>query len=168
MIIIKYICLILIFITSSKIGFIKSKGFKKRVEELNKIEISFNLFKTKIEYTNDVIEDIFKQISSIIYNDRTNIFLNTIDKKDNKKLFESWSISLEENLYLKEDDKELLKIFGKNLGKLDKKGQVFQLDEAISLIKKQIQNAEEEVKKNEKMYKSLGTIIGAVIVIILI
>lgn len=168
MIIIKYICLILIFITSSKIGFIKSKGFKKRVEELNKIEISFNLFKTKIEYTNDVIEDIFKQISSIIYNDRTNIFLNTIDKKDNKKLFESWSISLEENLYLKEDDKELLKIFGKNLGKLDKKGQVFQLDEVISLIKKQIQNAEEEVKKNEKMYKSLGTIIGAVIVIILI
>ena len=168
MIIIKYICLILIFLTSSTIGFIKSKNLKKRVEELNKIESSFNLFKTKIEYTNDVIEDIFKQISSIIYNDRTNIFLNTIDKKDNKKLFESWSISLEENLYLKEDDKELLKIFGKNLGKLDKKGQVFQLDEVISLIKKQIQNAEEEVKKNEKMYKSLGTIIGAVIVIILI
>lgn len=168
MIIIKYICLILIFLTSSKIGFIKSKNLKKRVEELNKIESSFNLFKTKIEYTNDVIEDIFKQISSIIYNNRINIFLNTIDKKDNKRLFESWSISLEENLYLKEDDKELLKIFGKNLGKLDKKGQVFQLDEIISLIKKQIQNAEEEVKKNEKMYKSLGTIIGAVIVIILI
>lgn len=168
MIIIKYICLILIFLTSSKIGFIKSKGLKKRVEELNKIESSFNLFKTKIEYTNDVIEDIFKQISSIIYNDKTNIFFNTIDKKDNKKLFESWSISLEENLYLKEDDKELLKIFGKNLGKLDKKGQVFQLDEIISLIKKQIQNAEEEVKKNEKMYKSLGSIIGAIIVIIMI
>ena len=168
MIIIKYICLILIFLTSSKIGFIKSKNLKKRVEELNKIESSFNFFKTKIEYTNDVIEDIFKQISSIIYNNRANIFLNTIDKKDNKRLFESWSTSLEENLFLKEDDKELLKIFGKNLGKLDKKGQVFQLDEVISLIKKQIQNAEEEVKKNEKMYKSLGTIIGAVIVIILI
>lgn len=168
MIIIKYICLILIFLTSSKIGFIKSKSLKKRVEELNKIESSFNLFKTKIEYTNDVIEDIFKQISSIIYNNRANIFLNTIDKKDNKRLFESWSISLEENLFLKEDDKELLKIFGKNLGKLDKKGQVFQLDEIISLIKKQIQNAEEEVKKNEKMYKSLGAIFGAIIVIILI
>lgn len=168
MIIIKYICLILIFLTSSKIGFIKSKNLKKRVEELNKIESSFNLFKTKIEYTNDVIEDIFKQISSIIYNNKANIFLNTINKKDNKKLFESWSTSLEENLYLKEDDKELLKIFGKNLGKLDKKGQVFQLDEIISLIKKQIQKAEEEVKKNEKMYKSLGSIIGAIIVIILI
>lgn len=168
MIIIKYICLILIFLTSSKIGFMKSKILKKRVEELNKIESSFNFFKTKIEYTNDVIEDIFKQISSIIYNNRANIFLNTIDKKDNKRLFESWSTSLEENLFLKEDDKELLKIFGKNLGKLDKKGQVFQLDEIISLIKKQIQNAEEEVKKNEKMYKSLGSIIGAIIVIIMI
>ena len=75
---------------------------------------------------------------------------------------------MEENFYLKEVDIELLKIFGKNLGKLDKNGQVFQLDEVISLIKKQIQNAEEEVKKNGKMYKSLGTIIGAVIVIILI
>ncbi len=168
MIIIKYICLICIFLTSSKIGFIKSKNLKKRVEELNKIESSFNLFKTKIEYTNDVIEDIFNQISSIIYSNRTNIFFNTINKKENKKLFESWSSSLEENLYLKEDDKELLKIFGKNLGKLDKKGQVFQLDEIISLIKKQIQKAEEDVKKNEKMYKSLGSIIGAIIVIILI
>ena len=168
MIIIKYICLIFIFLTSSQIGLIKSKNFKKRVEELNKIESSFNLFKTKIEYTNDVIEDIFKQISSIIYNDRTNIFLNTIDKNDNKRLFESWSTSLDENLFLKEDDKELLKIFGKNLGKLDKKGQVFQVDVIISLIKKQIKKAEEDVKKNEKMYKSLGSIIRAIIVIILI
>lgn len=168
MIIVKYICLIFIFLTSSQIGLIKSQNFKKRVEELNKIESSFNLFKTKIEYTNDVIEDIFSQISLIIYSNRTNIFFNTINKKENKKLFESWSSSLEENLYLKEDDKELLKIFGKNLGKLDKKGQVFQLDEIISLIKKQIQKAEEDVKKNEKMYKSLGSIIGAIIVIILI
>ena len=168
MIIVKYICLIFIFLTSSQIGLIKSQNFKKRVEELNKIESSFNLFKTKIEYTNDVIEDIFSQISLIIYSNRTNIFFNTINKKENKKLFESWSSSLEENLNLNEDDKELLKIFGKNLGKLDKKGQVFQLDEIISLIKKQIQKAEEDVKKNEKMYKSLGSIIGAIIVIILI
>ena len=138
MIIIKYICLILIFAISSKIGIIKSKKLKNRVEELNKIESSFNLFKTKIEYTNDIIEDIFKQISVVIYNNRNNIFLETINKENKMNLFDNWVISLDENLYLKDDDKEILKIFGKNLGKLDKKGQVSQLDETIALIKKQI------------------------------
>lgn len=168
MIIIKYICLILIFIITSKIGFIKAKSLKNRVDELNKIESSFNLFKTKIEFTNDIIEEIFKQISVVIYNNKSNLFLETINKPNKRNLLENWNISLEDNNYLKEDDKEILRIFGKNLGKLDKKGQVSQLKETINLIKKQTQYAEKEVLKNEKMYKSLGSIIGAVIVIILI
>ena len=124
---------------------------KVEQEELKKIQNALAMMKSKIEFTYEPLKNIFEEISRIIYKDEENIFLNTIDKNDNKRLFESWSTSLEENLFLKEDDKELLKIFGKNLGKLDKKGQVFQLDEIISLIKKQIQNAEEEVKKNEKM-----------------
>lgn len=38
----------------------------------------------------------------------------------------------------------------------------------MSFLDKQIKTAEEECKKNEKMYRTLGTIVGLAIVIILI
>ncbi|MGN1299191.1 MAG: stage III sporulation protein AB [Candidatus Scatovivens sp.] len=168
MIILKCTCLILIFIISSKIGFIKAKSFRTRVDELTKIESALNFFKTKILYTNETIGNIFFQISKVIYNDESNIFLGTIDKPQKQDIYENWSFCLNDNKYLRNDDKQILNIFGKSLGKLDKNGQLSQIDESISLIKKQINIAEKEKEKNEKLYKSLGSIIGAIIVIILI
>ena len=43
-----------------------------------------------------------------------------------------------------------------------------EIEITLNFIDKQIIKAEEERKKNEKMYRSLGTIVGLAIVIILI
>lgn len=53
-------------------------------------------------------------------------------------------------------------------GKTDVEGQVAQIETTKSFIDVQINKAEEERNKNEKMYKTLGTVIGIAIVIILI
>ena len=53
------------------------------------------------------------------------------------------------------------------LGKTDIEGQMSEIGQFMVLLEDQIKNAEEERKKNSKMYKSLGTIIGLAIVIIL-
>ena len=53
------------------------------------------------------------------------------------------------------------------LGKTDVNGQVSELNLSIGFIDSQIEKAEEECKKSEKMYKSLGSIAGLAIVIIL-
>lgn len=42
-----------------------------------------------------------------------------------------------------------------------------EINQFQTILKVQIENAEEEKNKNAKMYKSLGTIIGLAIVIIL-
>lgn len=47
-------------------------------------------------------------------------------------------------------------------------GQVSEIELTSSFIDMQINKAEEERKKNEKMYRTLGTVIGLAIVIILI
>ena len=70
-------------------------------------------------------------------------------------------------LNLKNEDIELIKSFGNMLGKTDIEGQISEINQFITLINGQIAVAEEEKNKNSKMYKSLGTIIGLVIVIIL-
>ena len=121
MIILKLICLFLIFFISMKIGFIMANTYKLRLNSLENIKTSLNLFKTKIEYTNDSIIEVFNQISKIIYEDKDNIFKNVITNLEKDELYENWQKSLLNEEILKEDDKQILKLFGKNLGKLDKK-----------------------------------------------
>ena len=121
MIILKLICLFLIFFISMKIGFILANRYKLRLNSLENIKTSLNLFKTKIEYTNDTVAQVFNQISKIIYEDKENIFKSTITNLEKDQLYENWKNCLLNEKILKEDDKQILKIFGKNLGKLDKK-----------------------------------------------
>ena len=47
-------------------------------------------------------------------------------------------------------------------------GQLNEINLNISFLDKQINIAEEECRKNEKMYRTLGTILGLAIIIILI
>ena len=53
------------------------------------------------------------------------------------------------------------------LGETDLEGQISQIDITLSFLDKQIQEAETEKNKNEKLYKKLGTIMGLALVIIL-
>ena len=53
-------------------------------------------------------------------------------------------------------------------GKTDIEGQMSEINLFKELLKNQIKKAEEEKRKNLKMYRSLGTIVGLTIIIILI
>lgn len=115
MIFVKYVFLFLIFITSSYIGILKSKSFENRVSELQKFKSALNMLKTKIEFTHEPIKNIFKDISEVIYENSQNIFLLT---NVSENLYLSWCSSLESSNYLKTEDKEIIKAFGKQLRKV--------------------------------------------------
>ena len=53
------------------------------------------------------------------------------------------------------------------LGKTNLEGQVREIELTQSFLKKQIEDAEQERQKNEKLYKTLGMTIGLAIVILL-
>ena len=55
----------------------------------------------------------------------------------------------------------------KLLGKTNLEGQVSEIKLTQSFLKKQIEYAEQERQKNEKLYKTLGMTIGLAIVILL-
>lgn len=84
---------------------------------------------------------------------------------------EAWQTSVEDCKNFLEFNKEDLRFIisiGNMLGKTDIDGQVSELNLSMGLIDSQIEKAEEYCKKSEKMYRSLGSIVGLVIIIILI
>ena len=62
----------------------------------------------------------------------------------------------------------MLKGLSSLLGKVDLEGQVREVELVDHFLDKQIEIAQEESKKSEKMYKTLGVTIGLAMVIIFI
>lgn len=169
MLIIKNFILIFILIISTYIGFYKSKEYIKRVEELKKYENALNMFKAKIEFTYAPIKEIFENISKSIYQNQNNIFKMTIENLKYKDISEVWINSIENyDGSLNKEDKEIIKMFGKLLGKTDKNGQISEIKLSQNFIEAQIEKAEIEKLKNVKLYRSLGIIVGLGIIVIFI
>lgn len=167
MFLIKGTILIGIIIISSYIGILKSKTYENRVIELNQFQNALVMFKSKIEFTYEPLKNIFEDISKVIYSKEDNIFKKTIQKEEN--IYDAWSNAIDESkTFMTSEDKEIIRMMGKLLGKTDIKGQVNEILLTESLIKKQIEKAEYEKNKNVKLYKTMGVVLGIGICIILI
>lgn len=161
MIVIKGILLALIIVTSSLIGNIKSKTFQKRYLELKKFKSGLGIFKSKLEFTYEPVNEIFTDISKLVYEDEENIFKRFTENND-------WNLAVDTQNNFNNEDKEVAKNLGKMLGRLDKSGQLNEINLVDSFIDKQIENAFEVMKKNEKLYKVLGRSAGIAIAIMFI
>ncbi|MCI8309732.1 MAG: hypothetical protein HFJ45_06055 [Clostridia bacterium] len=115
------------------------------------------------------MEKSLSGISSSIYGDRDNIFNNFCNSLNKVDASLSWNEALNStHNSLKDEDREVLSMLGKMLGKTDKFGQIQEIDIVSKFLDKQIENSEEEKRKNEKLYKTLGIVCGLTLAIILV
>lgn len=166
---IKYFILFIIFILSNIIGKAIAGKYTYRLEELKEMKNALNIFKSKIKFTYEPIPEIFSEISKSTNKNIAKIFEVAKNEMKNRTAEEAWKIAIsnsENNL--NKEDKDTLNMMSKMLGKSDVEGQISQIDITQNFIDKQIQNAEYERNKNEKLYKKLGTVIGLALVIILV
>ena len=169
MFLIKWIILFLIFSSSLTIGILVSKKYLNRVKELKEMKNALNMFETKIKYTYASLPEIFEEISNIIQNNIGGIFEISAKKMKSTSAGTAWEEAIDEsNIYLKKEDKTILKGLGRLLGKTEIEGQISEIKLVKTFLDTQINLAEDEKSKNEKMYKTLGGIIGLALVIILI
>ncbi len=173
MIIVKYFILFIIFSGVSIVGNLVSKKYKNRVNELKDFKEFCNILESKIKFTYEPLGEIFEEISDLIC-EKNNVSLlikKTASKLKEQDFKSAWIDEIElqkSNFNLKTEDINVIKGLGNMLGKTDMQGQLSEISLTSEFLDTQIQEAEYECKKNEKMYRSLGTIVGLAIVIILI
>ena len=81
--IVKYIMLVLIFISSTIIGKFLSKKYTDRLAELEEMKNALNIFKSKIKFTYEPISEIFQEIAKTTIPNISNIFTKTVEKMEN-------------------------------------------------------------------------------------
>lgn len=168
--IIKFMVLILVFASSLSIGFLIAKKYENRVKELKDVKNALNMFETKIKFTYASVPEIFEEIAKQFGEEIVGQIFRTasILMKD-KSAGEAWNEGIETvNSNMTLEDKSTIKNLGKLLGKTDLEGQISEIKLVTDLLNTQIELAEIERRKNEKMYKTLGGIIGLTLVIIFV
>ena len=169
MFIIKLIIYITIFCVSSGIGFIYSKKYIDRENELKEIKSALNICKTKMKFTYETIPEIFKYISNSMNGNVKKLFQKACEKMKTENAGEAWKQALDDTeLNINNEDKEVLKSFSKLLGKTSLEGQISEIELTCEFLDVQIKKAEIDRNKNEKLYRTLGIVGGAGMVIILI
>lgn len=169
MFIIKTIILIIIFSTSSAIGIVISKKYSNRVQNLKEIKSALNIFETKIKFTYEPIPEIFKEISQNTYKSVSEVFEAASNKMKEMSAGDAWNEAIDNsNIEITKEDKNVLKGLSKLLGKTNIEGQISEIKLTTKFLDKQIETAERQKEKNEKLYKTLGMTIGLAIVILLI
>lgn len=153
---VKYLILIFIFGTTSFIGILIGKKYSNRVKELQEIKNALAMFEAKIKFTYEPIPEIFKEISDKFGENIGQIFKNSSNKMRNKTADIAWCEAIDEsNNNLNKEDKEVLKALSKLLGKTDINGQISEIKLVSNFLNTQIEVAQKEKEKNEKMYKTL-------------
>ena len=156
MVVLKFISLFAILILSSYTGIIISNKYKNRVIELKEIKRALNIFETKIKYTYEPIPDIFAEISGNLNEIVAKIFKSASEKMSTVIAKEAWVEAINESKNnMNKEDKDIIKGLGKLLGKTDIEGQVSQIELTDKFIDSQIEKAQQEYEKNNKLYKTL-------------
>lgn len=169
MLVLKIVIYTCIFLSSSAIGLLISKKYEERVNQLKEFKNALNMFETKIKFTYEPIPEIFDQISKQMQTTVGRTFKLASSNMEVLTAGDAWDIAVDTNvLSINDEDKSILKNLSKLLGKTDIDGQISQIELTNGFLDEQIEKAEKERAKSEKMYRTLGMVIGLAIVIILI
>lgn len=165
---IKLFILFLIFLSSLRAGKIIAKKYSNRVDELKEMKNALNMFLTKIKFTYESVPEAFIEIGNSVNGNIGKIFRTASENMKEKAAGEAWEEVIEKTeTSLTEEDKGIIKNMGRMLGKTDLDGQISEIKLVQNFLNTQIEIAEREKQKNEKLYKTLGGVVGLAVVIIL-
>ncbi len=173
MLLLKTLMLINIFFICTILGLSFGNRYSKRLNGLSDLQEVTRLLQTDLLVfltpipiaIESIAEKTSKGMSEILH------FMSEKIEKDESgdlyPIFSEASYILKEKFNLEPEDIEAFKSLGKVIGRTNREDQSLQLNYILDSLQGLIYEAKEEKTKYEKMYSSLGIILGLGIVIIL-
>lgn len=170
----KLILCILILLAGVGIGHLKARTYDNRVYHLQELITTLKVLESEMKYRMDPLPELLMRVSGI-KEGMSAALLETagflLKNQAARDLPDCWSEAVEtafRESALNREDKRIISDLGIELGKTDMESQTGMFQRTFSLLEAQAAEAVEEKKTKGKMYKSLGTAIGVLIVILFI
>ncbi|MBR0596640.1 stage III sporulation protein AB [Sinanaerobacter chloroacetimidivorans] len=171
---VKIILCILIIIAGIAAGHLKARTYENRVLHLQDLITTIKILESEMKYRLDPLPEIFIKISGMKISLAGRLFETTsrLLREDFAHDFANcWNQAVElvyKDSSLTRADKQVLSDLGIELGKTDMGSQYSLFSRAYTLLDAQVAEAAEEKRTKGKMYKSLGTAVGVLVVILLV
>jgi len=165
---------IIVILSCSFIGMILSRDCVRRPSQLRELQSILQMLENQISYLCNVITEAFEKIAMAGGSEACIFFTRTIEILKEEKTItasQAWERAVTQCIRktaLNMEDKEILLAFGKLLGNTDMEGQIGNIRLTLGQLKLQEEKAEENRKKNESMYRSLGILGGIAVVTVLL
>lgn len=163
----------IILISGTLAGFYQAQQFASRPRQIRELIVALQRLETEIGYGFTPLPEAFSRIGSSIKEPLKSFFLAaanhmapekgyTAEDSINKAIASHW-----ERTSMKAAEREVLERLSGVLGTSDRQDQMKHLSLAAGQLKHEEVAAREDQAKYEKMSKSLGLLVGALIVILI-
>lgn len=170
----KIIGSLIVIIATTIMGFHYASIYVERVKQIRGIQYALNILESEIVYTTTPLAEAFYNVAERSNEPFKKLFsILSKDLKEKKTnsvaiAFKEASELLKGEIYFEREEVEVLDSFMQSLGNTDVEGQKKNFNITIKKLEAFEVNADENRKKNEKLFKYLGVSCGMLIVIILI
>lgn len=164
---------ILILISTTWIGFELAKKVRERPKQLRQLKVGLQSLEAEIMYGLIPLDEAFKHLGSQLQGPVAHFFLQVSTELEASaaSVQEAWEHSLSELLSssaFQKSELEIMRQFGATLGRHDRENQQNQIRLTLAHLERELSEANEAQSKYEKMYKSLGVLIGLLLIILLV
>lgn len=168
----KWIGALLLISTTSWMGFDMSKKLTDRPKQIRQLIQSLQIMEAEMGYSQLTLQYTFKTISgkigypiNVFYEKLAEKLLGTVS--DFITIWDDELAHLMEISALSKQEEEILKQFGRNLGRHTFQQQQKHITLTIQHLERELDEAIDQKRKYEKMMKSLGVLIGLFIVVLI-
>jgi len=170
--ILKLVISLFIIILCSYVGYLKSKKLREREYILREMVTFLKLVENDILYMMNVLPNAYEiarqKLNTMLKDVIGNIVVDMLNENYGDHMEENITRHIAQITELTSYDKEIFAQTLKNLGKSDVESQISMIQNSITIIENQIQEANEIKNKNAKLYRTIGAISGLMIVIVFI
>ncbi len=154
-------------------GYVLAGRYSGRVRHIRLMQDGLRMLEGHILFTSTPLPEALKKTAKRLGKPVDRIFdisSELLDSRMGYTVEEAWSIALSSTrdlLCMNAEDIEIIANFTKTLGSTDKENQEKNFRLVEIQLNSQLKKAEENRDRNERMYKNLGFLLGATLIILL-